>query len=243
MLILTLDTTSDWGGAAIYREGECLASSRQQGFTEYSVSLFYAADECLKQAGLRLDQINLYAAANGPGSFTGIRAGLAAVQGWAKAFGKPAHGVSVLEAMAEMASAPTGFALSILDARRGEFYARLFRRLAPGDGAAPWSARRFEPEGDGVILKPREMMPFIESHDREKAGGSITVRENDPQAGALAEAISALPAEWRWETVPGFLFPAIARLAAAAAQEGPLPAQDLSACYIRRPDAELNWKE
>ncbi|MGH9395228.1 MAG: tRNA (adenosine(37)-N6)-threonylcarbamoyltransferase complex dimerization subunit type 1 TsaB [Terriglobia bacterium] len=229
---MALDTTSDWGGAAIFRDAECLATSAQQGFTNYSVSLFQAVNDALEKARLRLSEIDLYAAANGPGSFTGIRVGLAAVQGWAQAFDKPAYGVSVLEAMAEEAQAQTRFALSLLDARRGEFYARLFHRTVP--------VSRLTPQREGAILKPENIAPFIQSHAPPGEGCTLAARENDPQACALAQSLLAsLP----WKTVSGFLFSAIARVALyeAQAERSVLP-QDLSAYYIRRPDAEINWK-
>ncbi|MGH9451552.1 MAG: tRNA (adenosine(37)-N6)-threonylcarbamoyltransferase complex dimerization subunit type 1 TsaB [Terriglobia bacterium] len=250
MLILALDTTGDWGGAAVFRDDECLGVSAQRGFINYSVSLFQAVDDALEKAGLRLNEIDLFAAANGPGSFTGIRVGLAAAQGWAHAFGKPARGVSAFEAAAEEAQAPTPFTLSVLDARRGEFYAGLVRRVAsappldaesaPG-AAAVETASRWMEQGEGVILKPDRILPFVQSRIPPGDGCTLTARENDPQACALAKSLTvSLP----WKPVSGFLSGAVARAAWYALRDegrSPLP-QDLSAYYVRRPDAEINWK-
>lgn len=241
MRILAIDTTGDWGGAAIVQDNVCLASVAQQGFQNYSVTLFESVNSALAEARLKLNEIDLFAAANGPGSFTGIRVGLAAVQGWARAFSKPARGVCILEAMADTAAAP--LALSILDARRGEFYARLFRLQDDGSNDAPGSriAQRLAPLSEGVILKPERVLPFLHSQGGQEGDCTVVVRENDLQAGALAQS---LPDSLSRRTVSASLFPAIARLAAASAGEKPAPLpEDLTAYYIRRPDAEINWKQ
>ena len=101
MLILALDTTSEVGGVGIFRDHECLARVANDGpANRYSVSLFYMVDQAIEEAKVRhgvpvrgLADIGLIAVATGPGSFTGIRVGLAAAQGWAKAFGLPVRGV------------------------------------------------------------------------------------------------------------------------------------------------------
>ena len=97
MLILAIDTTSEVGGAAIFRDHVCLARIANDGpANRYSVSLFSMVDQAIEEAKARhgvpvrgLADMGLIAVANGPGSFTGIRVGLAAAQGWAKAFGLP----------------------------------------------------------------------------------------------------------------------------------------------------------
>ena len=140
MLVLAFDTTSEHGGAAIYRDLECLACSRNQGSSNYSVTLFRMVEGLLAQSNLGLRDIELFAVATGPGSFTGIRVGVAAAQGWAQAFGRPVRGVSVLEAMVEEARPEAVWAASVLDARRGEFFVGLFRRhgeSCPVGGSRP----------------------------------------------------------------------------------------------------------
>lgn len=229
MLILIVDTTSDWGGAAVFRDGECLATAARREFTNYAVGLFEAVDEALEHARARLNEIELFAAASGPGSFTGIRVGLAAIQGWAAAFRRPAVGISTLEAVAEESRAP--LTMPLLDARRGEFYARVFRRPNPD--------ARLIPQSDGAILKPSSVIPFMESH----ASGDpccVAARENDPPA---VEFLRTLPSSVPRTTASGFLFPAIASVAVRATTDGQPPSDlDVYGCYIRRPEAEVHWK-
>jgi tRNA threonylcarbamoyl adenosine modification protein YeaZ len=100
MLILAFDTTSEKGGVGIFRDAECLVSVPNEGpANRYSITLFEMVEQALARAHLELREIDLYAAANGPGSFTGIRVGLAAARAWGKAFNRRVRGVSVLEAM------------------------------------------------------------------------------------------------------------------------------------------------
>jgi tRNA threonylcarbamoyladenosine biosynthesis protein TsaB len=242
MLVLSFDTTSEHGGAAIFRDGECLASARSDSAANYSVTLFQMVERLVHDVHALpgvpfrgLQDVELFAVANGPGSFTGIRVGLAAAQAWGKAFGRPVRGVSVLAAMVEQAGPEAELAVPILDARRGEFYLGSFRRTGAGDD------RHFVPEDSGLVMKPAGLARYLE--ERAHLGRTITcsVREHDRAAQAMR---GALPGGLGWTSVAGTLLAAIARLALRAHQDGenPPPAE-LDAYYIRRSDAELNWKE
>jgi len=237
MLILAFDTTSEWGGAAIFNGEQRLAQARHEGPSNYSISLFEVVNGLADQAGVELREIDLFAAASGPGSFTGIRVGLAAAQGWSHAFEKPWRGVSVFEAMVEESATETNWTIALLDARRGEFYAGLFRRSAPSGAGLQ---NQFEAQGDGRILKPDHLRSILASHVPEGELVTCIAREEDAAAGALEPFA---PSSCRWRKVSGFLVPAIARLALRAAQHRRAPSvTDLSAYYVRRTDAELNLK-
>ena len=96
-------------------------------------------EQALAQAQLELREIELYAAANGPGSFTGIRVGLAAALAWGKAFDRPVRGVSVLEAMVNKASPspPIGHFPSWMRGGENFSWAAFGARLPSLPGAAP----------------------------------------------------------------------------------------------------------
>src|ERR1039458_10113833 len=129
MLILAFDTTSEEGGVGIFRDAECLALVPNTGAAErYSISLFEMVQHALTQSHFELREIGLYAAAHGPGSFTGIRVGLAAAGAWGKVFERPVRGVSVLEAMVRKLHLTSNWAFPIMDGRRGEFFVSAFRR-------------------------------------------------------------------------------------------------------------------
>jgi tRNA threonylcarbamoyladenosine biosynthesis protein TsaB len=239
MVILALDTTSEKGGVAVYRGLDCLGAIANEGPANiYSVTLFQMVDRLLSQAQLTLREIELYAVANGPGSFTGIRVGAAAAQAWARAFGRPVRGVSVLEAMVEEARPEADWAAPILDARRGEFFLSRFRRCGQRTDAVVGG---FETDGEGCVLKSQALMAFFEEHLPPGAAVTCLVREHDSAAQALQ---GVLPQAYRWERIPGTLVGAIARLGLEAQQRGMLESPaGLDAYYIRRPDAELNWRE
>jgi tRNA threonylcarbamoyladenosine biosynthesis protein TsaB len=241
MLILAFDTTGDHGGAALYRDSECLASAESETPANYSVTLFQMVARLLREAGMQdtgslegLRAVELYAVANGPGSFTGIRVGLAAAQAWAKAFGRPATAVSILEAMVEEAAPQADLALPILDARRGEFFLAAFRRIATETGS------QFAAASGGTVLKPEALRRLLDDYLRSGAVVTCLVREHDQRTQALREA---LPGSLGWVEVRGTLLPAIARLALEAHRKGRVQSPaELDAYYIRRSDAELNWR-
>lgn len=236
MLILALDTTSELGGVGIYRDRECLATLANEGPANiYSVSLFQMVERLLAETSVRLVDIELFAAANGPGSFTGIRVGLAAAKAWATAFGRSARGVSVLEAMVEEARPQSDLVVPILDARRGEFFLSVFCE-DPRNRAS-----RFVAEGEALVLKSDALVAWLAQKVQTGASVTCLAREHDQVTMAWREG---LPRAFNWVTVSGTLVGAIARLALRAEQEGkPQPLAALDACYIRRSDAELMWKD
>src|SRR5579872_6219879 len=100
MLILAVDTSTRTGSAAILRDSEVLAEISGYEETPYSSRLFRDIALLQDRANFRLDQVDLFAVAAGPGSFTGLRVGLTAVKAWAEVHGKPIAAVSGLEAIA-----------------------------------------------------------------------------------------------------------------------------------------------
>jgi len=244
MLILAFDTTSEHGGAALYRDHHCLAEIQNSGAANYSRALFEMVDRLLAETRLRLGDVDLFAAATGPGSFTGIRVGLAAAQGWAEAFARPVRGLSVLEAMAEASRPRAGTVVPLLDARRGEFYLGVFRAgdAAPAPAGTAASEDEFALAGEALVLGPAAVVTLFE-----------TLRRNDgPQVAAIAREGDAaarelgkrLPASVELILTPDFVVGAIGCLALRAARGGKLQkAEELDACYVRRSDAELHWRE
>ena len=241
MVILSFDTTSVHGGAALERDRQPLGALRAGGSAHYSVELFELANRLLAAAGLRLADVDLFAAATGPGSFTGIRVGLAAAQGWARALGRPVRGVSVFEAMVSEANLRDGIAVPLLDARRGEFYLGI---VCGGEDTAA-TAMRWTQSGDGLVLDAARIAALGRDLQSQAKRVTFIIREDDGAARDLSDRLSS-PMEPAAQSiiVPSFLAPAIARVARQAAEEGRLQQpEELDACYIRRSDAELNWRE
>jgi tRNA threonylcarbamoyladenosine biosynthesis protein TsaB len=234
MLILAFDTTNEHGGAGVFRDSQCLAIAAHEGPQDYAVSLFQEVNTALEKAHVQLHDIDLIAVANGPGSFTGIRVGIAAARGWASTLDRPMRGVSVLEAMVDEAHPDTQRAAAILDARRGEFYTAGFRLVQT---SGPTSGNVFEPETDGFVLTPEELARFLQNHGSAPNSLTCVVRETEAAARALQ---LTLPSSFAWRTVTGTLVSAIARVALRSyAEKRPPSPDELYAYYIRRPDAEL----
>ena len=267
MLILAFDTTSERGGVALHRDLDCLASAANSG-TRYSITLFETVERLLAETGTALREVELFAVATGPGSFTGIRVGVAAAQGWAQAMDRPVVGVPVLEAMVEEAWPRADWAVPLLDARRGEFFVSVYHKTSAKDapdgeaGPSSWgrwgdlrvqssreSDRWVTPTGQpgeepGMLLKSDLVPPFLEGFvKRCTSDETITclAREHDAAAQALRPlALDGLG----WQTIDRPLVSAIARLAFFASREGRVqsPGQ-LDAYYLRRSDAEMHWRE
>ncbi len=133
MRLIALETTTDAGSVALF-ENERLAAYRALQPEAYSMQLLPAIVALLGQLGWQPGELDAVAAAAGPGSFTGVRVGLAAVKGMIEAWGKPAIAVSTLVALAAAAdphAAPPPLdapAIALLDALRGEVYFGIYPR-------------------------------------------------------------------------------------------------------------------
>ena len=126
MLILAFESSARPASAALLRDGRLLAQTVQVSQLTHSRTLLPMAEDMLKNAGLTLDDVDLFAVAHGPGSFTGIRIGVSTVKGLAWASGKPCTGVSTLEAMAWNGLAAGPYVCPVMDARRSQVYNALF---------------------------------------------------------------------------------------------------------------------
>ena len=143
MNILAVDTAGKTAGVALLQDDRLLYEAYLDGGMTHSETLMPMIDTCLKLCGLTCADIDLYAVNAGPGSFTGLRIGLATVKGLAFVNNTPCAGVSTLEALA-LPQQGEGTVLCALDARRGEVYWAAFdlathARLTP-DAAQPVDA-------------------------------------------------------------------------------------------------------
>ena len=127
MLILAFDSSAKPASAALVKDGQLLSQYMQCSALTHSRTLLPMAEDMLKNAELRLSDVDLIAVAHGPGSFTGIRIGVATVKGLAWAAEKPCVGVSTLEAMAWHGLAVGGYICPVMDARRSQVYNALFK--------------------------------------------------------------------------------------------------------------------
>lgn len=167
MLILAFETSAKAASVALMEGGKLLGESYQNTGLTHSQTLMIMAEDVLKQCGKTAADVQAVAVAEGPGSFTGVRIGVAAAKGFAWGGNLLCYGISTLEAMAESLGVYQGYVCPVMDARRSQVYNALFyvnhgvpKRIAP-DRAIALSDLAEElknlPEpvflvGDGCIL-------------------------------------------------------------------------------------------
>ena len=220
-LILAIDTTHQWGSLALARGDEIVEEVELESPDGFAHVIYGHLGALLERHAVNLRDVACFASAAGPGSFTGVRVGLACVKGLAEACGKPAVGVSNLEVMASFGSAPLRAA--VMDARRGEVYGAVY-------------------DGEGRIVAPEVVAGFAAWLETVPPGNVEFVYSG-------FTAFRELLVGTRWERAPVLAAPralaaAIARIAGCRLARG--EAQDpaaLDANYVRRADAELLWKE
>ncbi len=126
MLILAVDSTATVGSVSLVRDGKILCEYTVNAGNTHSVTLLPMIENMLKITETDLSDIDLFAASVGPGSFTGVRIGCAALKGLALSSNKPCVGISTLEALAYNLLDHEGIICPCMNARRGQVYTALF---------------------------------------------------------------------------------------------------------------------
>ncbi len=127
MNILAIETSTLTGSVAITSETQVIGELTLSVSVRHSERLMPAIDRLFSDAGMKIADIDLFAVAKGPGSFTGLRIGMAAAQGLASAAKKPVIGISTLEGLAVNGLYFSGLIVPVLNAFRGEVYRGIFR--------------------------------------------------------------------------------------------------------------------
>ena len=127
MLIFAFETSAKAASVALLEEGRLLGECYQNTGMTHSQTLMVMAQQLLSQCGKTVEDVTHVAVAAGPGSFTGVRIGVAAAKGFAWGRKLPCCGVSTLEAMALGAGVWSGYVCPVMDARRAQVYNALFR--------------------------------------------------------------------------------------------------------------------
>ena len=126
MRILAFETSAKAASVTLLQDGKLLGESYQNTGLTHSQTLMVMAQDMLNQCGLSVNDLDAVAVAAGPGSFTGVRIGVAAAKGLAWGSEKPCYGVSTLESMALTLGAFGGTVCPVMDARRSQVYNALF---------------------------------------------------------------------------------------------------------------------
>ena len=127
VLILAFETSAKAASVALLEDGKLLGENYQNTGLTHSQTLLQMCEDLLASCGKTVTDISSVAVANGPGSFTGVRIGVAAAKGFAWGAEIPCYGVSTLEAMAEGLGVYDGYVVPTMDARRNQTYTAIFR--------------------------------------------------------------------------------------------------------------------
>jgi tRNA threonylcarbamoyladenosine biosynthesis protein TsaB len=231
VLILALDTTTRAGSAAVLRDAAVLSLVHGDAARTHGERLPGELDRALREAGVGLREIDLLAVASGPGAFTGLRIGLAAVQGLAMVTRCPVVGVSALDATVEALwtgpeGVPANRVVVWMDAQRGEVFEGRF--IAAAGAPTGWAA----------VAEPSVATPDACLVRLQELRSSVTFGGDGAQR--YRDRIAAWSPHARVAATPAALAPAVARLGALRAGEGAAgPPHALQPLYVRRPDAEL----
>jgi tRNA threonylcarbamoyladenosine biosynthesis protein TsaB len=231
VILLALDTCDSRGSLAILRDDAVLKVVAHEGSGDFSSWVLPSADDALRASGLGMRDVELFAVASGPGSFTGVRIGLTTVKAWSEAYGRAIASISRLEALASEAVVGNEYVAAFVDAHRDQVFGGLFRR----------QGERLALVEEEMVAAPAEFIGWIAQRAANERvswismdSGRVTAQEvwrARAQAGESVEASTNV------------LAPAIGRVGHMRALEGRLTdALGLDAEYVRRTDAEVYWK-
>jgi tRNA threonylcarbamoyladenosine biosynthesis protein TsaB len=221
-LILAIETATRAGGVALARGEKILASASGDATASHSKDLIETIDGVLHSAGVKLSEVDLFAAAEGPGSFTGLRIGLATIKSFAVCAGKSCVGVSTLAAIAR-AAGNAEKVVSLMPAGRGELFTQSFSVC------------------DGEVRESDQAAHLPLNAILAKYGGERDLVWAGEGAHLNSEALNIKG--WRVAQPVDQLAISIAALALNSYRQGDtVGPNELRAVYVRASDAEINEK-
>lgn len=221
-LIMALDTSHMKGSVAVSRGKEILCEIVFDASDTHSATLLPAVDSCLKTAKAVVEEIDIFSVVTGPGSFTGLRIGLATIKGLAAVGRKPVLTANSLEVLASAFPFSTSPVAPVVDARRGEVYFGVYDT----SGGSPLEL--VEP----VAVKPEGIGGMLESQRKDRfifcGTGIHRIRAHVPEENLFADPFRAVPSA--------------SLLISVTFGRDPVSYEGLSGLeplYIRPPDAKL----
>jgi len=227
MILLAVDTSGPVCGVAVLRDTRIIYEGMAVNKHTHSASLLPMIDEALRRTSLTVQDVDLFAAVVGPGSFTGVRIGVSTVKGLAHGAGKPCAGVNALEALAAGIPDTNALICPIQDARAGQVYGAAFLSGMPPERVLDDRAAKLEQYLDAVLQCAKEGQPLLFLGD-----GVQTYREDI--IAALGGRAVFPPAHLN------YLRPSSAAMLASLKE--PVDYLTLMPLYLRAPQAERNRK-
>ena len=223
MNILAIDTSALTATAAVLCDGVLSGEISTTTKLTHSQTIMPMIDELLKKVNLDITDIDLFACSEGPGSFTGLRIGIGTIKGLAYGLGKDVVGISTLEALAHNIAFTPLVISPIMDARRGQVYNALYK----------WSGTKLE-----CIQEPRALS--LEELCGELTEDTVFVGDG---VGVHREKITELMGEKAFFAPPQHQLQRAGSVAYAALGKTAVKAAELTAIYLRKPQAEREREE
>ncbi|MBO8169246.1 MAG: tRNA (adenosine(37)-N6)-threonylcarbamoyltransferase complex dimerization subunit type 1 TsaB [Thermoanaerobacteraceae bacterium] len=226
-MILALETATTVASVAVVEEGKLRGEFFLNTTKTHSQLLMPLVDQLLRFIGRDITEMQGFAVAIGPGSFTGLRIGLATVKGMAQALGKPVLGVPTLDGLAHNVSGVSGLICPVLDARKNEVYTAVYESVG----------NKLKRLTDYMALSPRQLREKLGSFDRPVTLLGDAVERYQEYFADLNVRVAFQANRWPRAAQ-------IACLAEKRLQKGDVDdLYMLAPLYIRRSEAEIRWEE
>ena len=242
LLILAIETATRAGSVALARGKAILGSASGDASASHSTDLIKMVEGILTSGGAELSDVDLFAAALGPGSFTGLRIGLATIKSFAMCTGKGCAGVSTLAAIAH-AAGDSENTVALLPAGRGEVFAQMF---SVRDGQVRELDQAAHQKPDAVLERYGEVSDLIWAGDGALLHAELLRESAQARDVPFNQQTKSLQPGWTLAAPSEHLAKSIAALALTLFREGKTTSPDkLQADYVRASDAEINerWQE
>ena len=229
MSILAIDTATQVSSVAVLKEGRLLAELTMQGKLTHSETLLPHIEQVLKMAAVAKEELTGIAVSNGPGSFTGLRIGLAAAKAMSYVLGIPLVGVSTLQALAYQLPAPGVRVMCLLDAQKGNAYVESYR----------WENNSLQVVDSVQVAKITDIVAACANMNEQVILLGDAVQKKVAGKLELPANVSVAP--------PHIVMPraaCVAILGQAKLLAGETDnVMDLEPVYIRRSEAEVLWEK
>ena len=229
MSILAIDTATQVSSVAVLKEGRLLAELTMQGKLTHSETLLPHIEQVLKMAAVAKEELTGIAVSNGPGSFTGLRIGLAAAKAMSYVLGIPLVGVSTLQGLAYQLPAPGVRVMCLLDAQKGNAYVESYR----------WENNSLQVVDSVQVAKITDIVAACANMNEQVILLGDAVQKKVAGKLELPANVSVAP--------PHIVMPraaCVAMLGQAKLMAGETDnVMDLEPVYIRRSEAEVLWEK
>ena len=227
MKILAVETSTFVGSIALIEDDQLLTEHQMEIKATYSDTLFPLIDRALQGVSISIHEIDGYAIAIGPGSFTALRIGLTVIKGLALASGKPMVGIPSLDGLAHNLCFSNLLICPVLDARKGEVYTAYYKRKN-GNVLKKLTADR--------VLDPKILLDEIE--EEVVFLGDGVEAYGDLMSSTLKKKAIFAPLHLKYPKASS-----IAQLALNKFENNELMDSDLtSPIYVRKPEAEVRYR-